>query len=190
MSKIATAALIVLCLATATGCWLIYGIEYRRQGREMREVQARENSAVESEMYQAWHHATRYETFRDPLANSKLAPESQTLTARLVWSKAFQKSDVKLAGKSQKYGNASYQITSVVKVQNRVSANMLDAMLRTHAPDRIVQSSLDGDWYYLSMECKVERMDGPGDWIASDWKFSPITYGGDFPFELVLKRVE
>jgi hypothetical protein len=54
----------------------------------------------------------------------------------------------------------------------------------TNAPTGVMQAALEGEWHVLAMQCQVERLDG-GDWIASEFKFSPIPSKPDFPFERV-----
>lgn len=97
--------------------------------------------------------------------------------------KSFQRTDVKPIGKSQKFGNTTYQITSIIGFKDRVSRSMFDFLLRKNPPINVIQAALNGEWHHLTVQCKVEKMDGPGDWIGSDWKFSPIAYSGDFPFD-------
>ena len=185
MAKIAIATIVLLSLATATGCWFVYALEYQRLGRETREIQATEQAALESEMYQAWHFALRYEAFRGPLVSSKEWPKDiKTYDRRDVWVKSFQRSDVKLAGKSEKFGNGSYLVTSTIGVQDRVSDAMFREMFRRRAPASVLDFARSEVWHHLSVRCKVEKMDAPGDWSVSDWTFSPITYSGDFPFQL------
>jgi hypothetical protein len=196
MPRITTGIVILLCLATAAGCWFIYGIEHQRDSRESREFQAKEQAALELEMYQAWHYATRYETFKNALrahleeeartetvADSVRSHEAQKGNRRgrtsptefqdgAVWVKSFQRSDVKFAGKSSKYGNATYQVSSVIIWRTR-----------------------DSEMLFLSAQSRLEKMDGPGDWVAAEWKFGLIEYSSDgayhsdFPAELV-KRSE
>jgi hypothetical protein len=187
MSKIATATLIVLCLITAVGCWLIFGIEYQRQTRELREIQAGEQAALDSEMYQAWHYASRYETFGRPLeeflrttnTNAKGPEKAYTLIdAEVLWVKVFQRSDVRFVGKSRTYGNGSYAVT--VSVGWEVG------------PPKFTEFS-------LTAQCTLEKLDGPGDWAVGDWKFSPTgpcrpacptdyKWAGDLPAETVKVR--
>jgi hypothetical protein len=33
------------------------------------------------------------------------------------------------------------------------------------------ETVLNGEWHHLSAQFKVEKLDGAGDWIASDWRF-------------------
>ena len=181
MSKVTTTILIVLCPATATACWLVYSIEYRREQRELRERQASEQAALESEMYQAWHHATRYETFKGPLESylrkvgtpSRKALENDypLIHTVVVSVKSFQRSDVKFVGKSQNHGYNIFDVGAL-----------------------IIWRTDDLRLFHLLAHTKVEKMDGPGDWACSDWSFSPIqesmdgAYHGDFPTESVMRQ--
>jgi hypothetical protein len=186
MSKITTGIIIGLLAVVAAGCWAVFVVEKGRQDSELRQLEAQRQAALESEAYGAWHHATRYETFRTSLANSQQEPQaSSTFTSRDVWIKSFQRTDVKLIGKSQKYGNAIYQVTSIIGFNDRVSRGWFAVMLRKNPPISVIRAALNGEWHHLTVQCKVEKMDGPGEWIASDWRFSPLTYSGDFPFNKI-----
>jgi hypothetical protein len=185
MLKIAVATIVLLCLATATGCWLIYGIEHQRQEREMREAQVRELAELESENYQAWQHGMRYEIFADSLRQSKAWPKPSDAHDRDVWIKSFEKSDVRCVGKSRRFGYASYEVNSTIGLHDRPVKSFREFIIKHTTTYGL--SALAGHWYHCAVHCRVEKMAGPDDWITSDWQFSPITYNGDFPFKL-LKR--
>jgi len=173
MPKFALGSIILLCLATSTGCWFIYTVEYQRLGRETREREVTERAALESEMYQAWHFAMRYEAFGGPLGRSKEWPkDTKPYDRRDVWVKSFQRSDVKTVR----------QI--IIGLQDRISDAIFRELVSRRAPISVFKSARSEVWHHLAVQCRAEKMDGPGDWIVSDWTFSPITYGGDFPFQL------
>lgn len=91
------------------------------------------------------------------------------------------------AGKSQKYGNTTYAVRSVVGLNDRLCGALLENMIHMGAPYNLIHSGLVGDWHHFSVDCKIEKLDGPGEWVSSEWKFSPITYTSDFPFDLIKK---
>jgi hypothetical protein len=181
-TKVTPIIIIGLLTAIAAAGLAVFTIEKGRYDLELREWRSKLLAAEDGESYQAWHYAAQYETFRTPLSNSLQEPRaSSTYTSRRIWVKAFQRTDVKLIGRSQKYGNGAYQVTYIIGFNDRASEGLLRAVA-ADLPINVFQAAVRGEWHYLSVQCKVEKMDGPGDWIASDWKFAPITYNGDFPF--------
>jgi hypothetical protein len=186
MSKIQSAVIILLCFATATAGWMIYDLERQRHDWELRDAGAREHAALEAEMYQAWHYATRYETFKVPLSNSEQQPkESKTFPARNVWIKAFQRKDVKPLGRSPKFGNATYEVNSIIGINDRVSKSFFEYLMSKNPPLGALRTAMNGEWHRISVRCRIEKMDGPGDWVAGEWKFAPTTYNEEFPAERV-----
>jgi hypothetical protein len=185
MSKIATCIVVVLLVIVAAGSWAIFAVENERKQLELRQLEAQQQGTLEAEGYSAWRHSTRYDTFWIPLVNSRQEPKrNETLTSREVWVKSFQRPDIKAIGKSQKYGNAAYYVTTTVAFRDKLSKGMFDVALRSRVASDVVFAAAQGQWHNLTMQCKVERLDG-GEWIASDYKFSPIDNKPDFPFEQV-----
>jgi hypothetical protein len=93
--------------------------------------------------------------------------------------KSFQYSDVKPLGESQKYGNAAYHVSTILAMNERLSRGMLEAAIRSRTPSNVIHTALRGEWNSLTMQCRVERLDG-GEWIASDYKFSKAASKPDF----------
>jgi hypothetical protein len=148
-------------------------------------LEAARQAALENEAHQAWRHATQYEIFGMPLSNSKECPKrNDTLSSRDVWVKAFQHSDVRSLGKSPKYGNAAYQLSTVVALHDTMSSGMVDILVRRRAPDNVFHAAVQGEWSSLTMQCKVEQLDG-GEWFASEYKFTKLAAKPDFIFERV-----
>ena len=185
MSRITTGIIVGLLTFTAAGAWAIFAVENERKNFEVRQVEAARQSAQENEVHQAWRHATRYEIFYAPLLNSQQEPKrNDTLTNREVWVKSFQHTDVKSLGKSQKYGNAAYLVSTIVAVNDRISKGMLELALHSRASLNVINAAVQGEWNSLTMQCRVEQLDG-GEWIASDYKFSKAAVKPDFAFEKV-----
>jgi hypothetical protein len=152
-------------------------VENERRNLELRQIEALHHAALDGEGLSAWTHATRHETFAGPLANSRQEPKpSDTFRDRKVWVKAFQKRDVKPAGISRTYGNVAYLVSTIVSFNDKASQELFDAMLRQHVPSNELFVAPQGEWHNLAMRCKVERLDS-GEWIASDFMFSPIGKG-------------
>jgi hypothetical protein len=185
MSKITTLIISVLLLAIAIGAWAIFFIESERKNLEVHQIEAARKATQENEAYQAWRHATRYETFWIPLLNSRQEPRrNDTLSNREVWVKSFQHSDVKSLGRSQKYGNATYQVSTIISMNDRLSRGSLEEALHSHVSSDVIFAAVQGQWSSLIVQCKVERLDA-GEWVASDYKFSRAAAKPDFAFEKV-----
>jgi hypothetical protein len=185
MSKPHAVISIALLAVTAVGTWAIFFVENGRRNLEVRQMEAQRQAALDNEGFSAWRHATRYDTFGTWLERSDHEPKrSTTYTDRTVWVKAFSKRDIKSAGKSQKYGNAVYLVTSTIAINDRSSKGLSDFLLRAKAPINEIQAAAQGEWHPLTMHCRVERLDG-GDWIASEFEFSLVASKPDFPFECV-----
>ena len=188
MSKTHAVIAIVLLAITAVGAWAIFSVEDERKNLELRQMEAQRQAVLASEGFAAWKHATRYETFWSALEHSPQKPKetgaSTPSTTRNVWIKSFQRNDIKSAGTSQKYGNAVYLVSSVIAINDSGSEAFLEFLFKKHAPTSEQEAALQGEWHILTMQCKVERLDG-GDLIASDFKFSPVANKPDFPFERV-----
>lgn len=185
MSKTHAVITIVLLAITAVGAWAIFSVENERTHIELRQLEAQRQAVLDNEGFTAWKHATRYDTFGSELEHSPQEPKrNDTHTERSVWVKSFQKGDVKSAGISKKYGNAAYLVRSIIAINDKGSLGLIEFMMRKNAPISATQAAAEGEWHVLTMECKVERLDG-GDLIASEFKFSPIASKPDFPFERV-----
>jgi hypothetical protein len=185
MNKVVSAAIILLLAVIAGGTWGIYSVESERKNTEIRQLEAQRLAVLETETYGAWRYATRYETFMAPLADSRQEPKrSDTLVDRVYWVKSFQHIDAKPIGKSPKYGNAAYSVTSIIAFNDRLSSSTFEALLNSKAPIGVLFEARRGEWHVLSVECRAERLDS-GEWVAGDYKFSPISTKPDFPFEKV-----
>jgi hypothetical protein len=185
MSKTPTVIVIVLLAITAVGAWATFSVENERKNFELRQMEAQRQTALDNDAFTAWKHATRYETFGSELENSPQQPKrNDTYTERTVWVKSFQKTDIKPSGTSQKYGNAAYLVSTVISINDKASHGLIEFMIRKSAPVNTIQAAVQGEWHVLTMQCKAERLDG-GDWITSDFKFSPVATKPEFPFERV-----
>jgi hypothetical protein len=65
---------------------------------------------------------------------------------------------------------------------DRASKEFATFLLRRDS--RAFESAVQGVRKYLSVQSKVERLDG-GDWIASDYKFTPLSTPPDFSSEKI-----
>ena len=185
MSKTYAVIATVLLAIIAVGAWAIFSVENGRKNLELRQMEAQVQTALDSEILTAWKHATRYETFGSELEHSPQDPKpNTTYTDRIVWVKSFQRGDVKAAGISKKYGNAAYLVSSIIAINDKGSLEVIKFMLSKNAPASVIQAAAEGEWHVLTMQCRIDRLDG-GDLIASEFKLSPVASKPDFPFERV-----
>ena len=185
MGKISIKLMQVILLAVTTvGVCGIFAVESQRKTFELHQLEAQRQVALQNEAYQAWRHATRYETFSSPLNNSNQEPKrDDTYRRREIWVKSFQRSDVR-SDVAPKYGNAAYRVSTTVAFNDAISKGQFEVLLRSKATPVDISAALRGVWNSLTMQCKVEQLDG-GEWIASDYKFSTLAGKPDFPFEKV-----
>ena len=106
------------------------------------------------------------------------------MNERSIWVKSFQRRDIQLLGKSQKYGNSAYRLNTTLEFHDTLSMTRIDIAIHNNVPTNVIAAGVQGEWHVLTMECKVEELDG-GEWIASEYKFSPSPNKPDFPFEKV-----
>jgi hypothetical protein len=118
-----------------------------------------------------------------PLVNSSQEPKRPSeLSDRSVWVKSFQRSDVRLSGRSKKYGNASYAVNFVIGFHDRASASFAE-YLSKHAKPEALDAAVVGQWRFLNVQCGAEKMDGPADWAVADYTFTPVSSKPDLPLQ-------
>lgn len=161
VDKITAVTGITLLAVQAVGFWALFAVGQQRKQVEVHQIEAATEAALAGQAHNAWTYATRYDTFFVELANSKQEPKkNEALGERDVWVTAYQRSDIKFAGKSAKYGNESYLVNTVVAFRDHFSESMMMAAVHSKMSEQMFFLGMRGMWQALTMQCKVERLDG------------------------------
>ncbi len=163
--------LVALVAMTADGLWTAS----QRADNERR-------AAEQSAMRIAWQTATRLTEMRSFISSSGKEPKlSEPFTAREIWIKAFQPSDVRWSDKPAKYGRG-LRLQTVIAFHDQLPSYRFEAALTRLSPAQL-QAAFEGQWHALHAVCIVSLLES-GETVIDSCDFTKGEKP-DYPFHKI-----